>query len=83
MSDTTTITPPSGTVSASVACMTSVQIAPVSGEIVTQSEQVQFSGVSVRATISPVSLKFQPSALADQQALEKMNERIRKYGKAF
>ena len=83
MSDTTTITS-SGTIGAAATNVEIVQIAPeIKEAVVTYSDEEHFSGIAVRVSKGPVVLRFEANALKQQRETEQMNERIRKYGKAY
>lgn len=83
MSETTT-TPSSATMAEATTEAQKVDIAsPPSEAVVTHGDENHFSGVAVRANKEQVILRFEPKALEERRKTEELNERIRKYGKAF
>jgi hypothetical protein len=76
--------PSSTTVATAATEIKRVKIANLPAEeVVTHSDGDQFSGIAVRATKEQIVLRFEPNALEEQRRTEELNERIRKYGKAF
>lgn len=83
MSDTTKISSSVSTADAAI----QVEMVPVTNlpaeAVITHQDEDHFSGVAVRVNKAQVVLRFEPKALEDQRRTEMLNERIRKYGKAY